>query len=621
MTNSYINNSIPSEQQSRIPNSVATTTVRQNNAVAPRGFSPAEDAKPVPQTLLRSTIIPEEARRGIVNDNFVQRRVSNAKGIIKTYGYFVDAVIDGKGTDYTVGRINDGAKFLGSLGIAAAIASGAKTPKTKLMEFVGFATWFGAMAFWPELLGIAVKATKGVDMNQEYVDSYGRRKRFFEDPQYLTWDLYSKKQLNKIGDKLGVPRNIENREEAIKEKAKQVSIQGNTLVMLTAGFATPIVSSLAANYIDKGGRSHLSSFIANRAYKNAQKQIKKAESSDIETIDRAFKAVDSYMQANIGNIEGSKIANDWVITTQKLLKPLQINNETFNKVISEENPHERAKIIAKHFVEKFGGEKNKDARDAALKAIMEINKRPVETAQRVKKEMLGAEGLVGKLREKLQEAKLSSDELNKFSEKLDKYEKQIPDRILNTKAGFYKFVNIIDFMNTHPDFKKGSNESKMLEQIVFSVTSDDGYNGIEKLKHLDGKPVNNENMSDAKKLLETINPEKLHNGTKAVLKKAAEDVEKSNIELNEKLLLTHPRVAESQSRGIPARAAEWSGKPFVNMFTDAAKEAHTYKNWLRKAGIMGAAVLGVSAIAIAMFGNKNYYNQDIYEYKQANNRR
>ncbi len=103
------------------------------------------------------------------------------------------------------------------------------------MEFVGFATWFASMALWPKILGSPIKALKGVDINQEYVDSYGRRKRFFEDAQYLNWDLYNDKDLQKLGDKLGVPTDIKNRKDAVKEKARQVAVQGNTLMMLTAG--------------------------------------------------------------------------------------------------------------------------------------------------------------------------------------------------------------------------------------------------------------------------------------------------------------------------------------------------------------------------------------------------
>ena len=234
MSNSYIQNLINLRQQEYI------APVAQNDVL--------QSGKK--QGILNTNIKPESPKGYIVKENALQSAGSSITGLAKTGVYFVKAM-NGEGTDYTVGRINDGARFLGSLGIAAALASTAKNPKAKMMEFVGFATWFASMALWPKMLGTAVKATKGVDINQEYVDSYGRRKGFFQDAQYITWDLYKDKDLQKMGDKLGVPKNIENRNDAIKEKAKQVATQGNTLMMLTAGFATPLATALICNGLEK----------------------------------------------------------------------------------------------------------------------------------------------------------------------------------------------------------------------------------------------------------------------------------------------------------------------------------------------------------------------------------
>ncbi|MCK7504616.1 MAG: hypothetical protein MZV70_11375 [Desulfobacterales bacterium] len=58
------------------------------------------------------------------------------------------------------------------------------------------------MGVYPKLIGKTLQAKTGFDVNQEYIDYYGRRKRFFEDPQYSPWDLWSDKQINAIGDKI-----------------------------------------------------------------------------------------------------------------------------------------------------------------------------------------------------------------------------------------------------------------------------------------------------------------------------------------------------------------------------------------------------------------------------------
>ncbi|MCR4880730.1 MAG: hypothetical protein K6A44_02100 [bacterium] len=160
--------------------------------------------------------------------------------------------IQGKGNDYSIGRINDVAIKLGGLGIAGIIATSQGSPFKKGMEFLGLVCWLGAMSLWPKLaIHAPIKHFKGVDLDTEYVTSRGHKKRFYNDPQFICWDMISDEQISKMGDKLGVPRNIKNRRRAIEEKARQVSIQGNTLALLTAGFSTPLVASLAADKLGK----------------------------------------------------------------------------------------------------------------------------------------------------------------------------------------------------------------------------------------------------------------------------------------------------------------------------------------------------------------------------------
>ena len=59
--------------------------------------------------------------------------------------------------------------------------------------------------------------------------------------------------LDIIGDRMGIPRDIKNRHDIIKEQMRKIATQNNTLWMLSAGFATPILTALACcgleNYI------------------------------------------------------------------------------------------------------------------------------------------------------------------------------------------------------------------------------------------------------------------------------------------------------------------------------------------------------------------------------------
>lgn len=160
-----------------------------------------------------------------------------------TYG--IVKGVKGKANDHELGKQNDVAMKVGALAIAGYLMSFRQTKLPKLMEVVGVGSFLSSLALWPKLaIALPLKLRTGVDIQQKYVDSYGRKKNFFQDSQYLAWDLYSKDEIKKMGDKMGVPYDVPNRDEVIKEKARKLSVQGNTLWMATAGFATPIMTAL-----------------------------------------------------------------------------------------------------------------------------------------------------------------------------------------------------------------------------------------------------------------------------------------------------------------------------------------------------------------------------------------
>lgn len=158
----------------------------------------------------------------------------------------------GEANDHELGRINDLAMKLGSLGLAAYLFVKNPLKLNKAMEFTGFATFFASMALWPKLaIQAPLKARTGVDIHQKYIDSQGRKKMLHQDPQYDLTDLYSREDLDKMGKKLGVSENIPDRDNFIKQRAKKTAVQGNTLWMMTAGIASPVMSALACNRLEK----------------------------------------------------------------------------------------------------------------------------------------------------------------------------------------------------------------------------------------------------------------------------------------------------------------------------------------------------------------------------------
>ncbi len=158
----------------------------------------------------------------------------------------------GKANDHELGRINDLGVKIGSLAIAAYLCVKNPLKLNKVMQFVGFGSFFASMALLPKLLIQApLKARTGVDIHQKYVDSQGRKKMLFQDPQYDLTDLYSQEDLDRIGKKLNVAENLPDRNSFIKQRAKKVGVQGNTLWMMSAG-AAPIFSALISNVAEKG---------------------------------------------------------------------------------------------------------------------------------------------------------------------------------------------------------------------------------------------------------------------------------------------------------------------------------------------------------------------------------
>lgn len=160
--------------------------------------------------------------------------------------------IKGEANDHELGKLNDMGMKLGGLAIASYLFTKKGTPKTKIFEFIGLVSFFGAMDLWPKLfLQLPAYLLHGFDIRQNYVDNYGRKKMLYQDHQFIPWDLYSDAEINKIGDRMRVPKDIPNRRDFIQEKMRKIALQNNTMWMLTSGFATPIMSALICNALEK----------------------------------------------------------------------------------------------------------------------------------------------------------------------------------------------------------------------------------------------------------------------------------------------------------------------------------------------------------------------------------
>ena len=226
----------------------------------------------------------------------------------------------GKANDHELGRINDLAMKIGGLGLAAYLCTKNPQKLGKAMEFVGLGTFFGAMALWPKLaIQAPVRARTGVDIHQKYIDSQGRKKMLFQDPQYVLTDLYSREDLDKMGKKLGVSENLPDRDNFIKQRAQKTALQGNTLWMTTA-FATPIISGIACNRLEQPVNTIIeqSSLVHSKSALNSV--LNPSESNGIVQRAKSFvsritqsiedKSFDRFLQKNAGTKLNKKSAEE-----------------------------------------------------------------------------------------------------------------------------------------------------------------------------------------------------------------------------------------------------------------------------------------------------------------------
>lgn len=220
----------------------------------------------IPYVLSNRTFIKPLQGKGHIVDETV---FDVPSVLVKDLAYDVKSLkksASGKANDHELGKINDIGMKAGGLAIAAYLMTRKQTPLTKAMELVGLGSFFGAMALWPKIaLQLPAKLVHGVNIRKEYEDSFGRKKMFFQDPQYIPWDLVDDKKINKIGDRMGVPNDIPNRRDFIQEKMKKISVQNNTLWMLTAGIATPIASALICNSLEEPLNRYLDAKTSKRA--------------------------------------------------------------------------------------------------------------------------------------------------------------------------------------------------------------------------------------------------------------------------------------------------------------------------------------------------------------------
>ncbi|MBR6163371.1 hypothetical protein IKQ26_05750 [bacterium] len=313
-------------------NNFVNNFINQAKPIIPNIKGNKEIATPVPSDgyMLPSRIFgsPKRALKNLKNDV-----VTIKKGA------------QGKANDHELGRLNDLAMKAGSLLLAAYLFSTKPFKTSKAMEFVGFGSFFASMALWPKLfIQAPIKARTGVDIHRKYVDSFGREKMFFQDPQYVPWSLMSQAEIDKMGDKLKISKDTPNRNAVIQDTARKTAVQGNTLWMYTAGFATPLMSALICNFAEP----KIDGLILNSNLKSTQKHLENSSLTLLQRIKHGFelrqgqkfiksladKPLDSKTISEIAQKFGNdnlSVSQTLESSLQRLAKEARLNSVPMNK--------------------------------------------------------------------------------------------------------------------------------------------------------------------------------------------------------------------------------------------------------------------------------------------------
>ncbi len=225
----------------------------QPNIENTKSHKPYKEAKGAVKTTNNTRPLKPEGH--LVHDSVV----TVPKYFLKDRAYDIKALKDGfqgNANDHQLGRLNDVGLVIGGLGIATMLAARTKNPMLRLMEYTGLGAFLASMSLFPL---VAIKAPsriiQGFDVGKEYIDDQGRKKSVLQDPNYIPFDMYQGdypgEDLDIIGDRMGIPRGIKNRHDLIKEQMRKVGIQTNTLWMLMAGGATPVLAALMCCGLEK----------------------------------------------------------------------------------------------------------------------------------------------------------------------------------------------------------------------------------------------------------------------------------------------------------------------------------------------------------------------------------
>lgn len=456
----------------------------KNSTISYKGFFPTlkeqEQDYENPYALRDDLIKPLPPEGHLVKTTFFNA----PKHMVDGFAYDIKSLkkgIDGTANDHELGKLNSIGMVTGGAALATYLATRKHTASSKAMEFVGIGSFLASMAIWPAIaIQLPTKLIHGFNVRQHYKDSMDREKLFFNDPQYIPWDLYNEEQIYKIGDYMGVPKDMNNRRDYIQNKMKKIATQDNTLWMLSAGFAVPIMSALICNQAEQPVKN-LCGYI--RSEQNKKILSKALDAKYDATDSEMYKKLDSLLEMNNGKSLDKNLINQICnivaydanpMVDTKLRSDLRAMLTSDKSVLEPQDSEKILKILKKNLAGELG--KDSPALGALVPEIEELSG------------WINEGGFVNRDLKKADFVKLNTLICKKILAKLDTYNAALPEaeRIsnesiliaLNNKVNSKNSVN--RFRLIRPALKLDTEMQNSLRTLVKELATVDNKVNIVK---------------------------------------------------------------------------------------------------------------------------------------------
>jgi hypothetical protein len=113
---------------------------------------------------------------------------------------------------------------------------------------VGVGLYYLGMGLGNNFINSFVKHKYGVDLDMKYKNDQGEIHKVFESLDFTRWDLLTDDDWNRIGDKLGIPQDVVDRDTAVKAEVQKILVKARAWkLVLGALFAATGAGFIARN--------------------------------------------------------------------------------------------------------------------------------------------------------------------------------------------------------------------------------------------------------------------------------------------------------------------------------------------------------------------------------------